>query len=74
MAVPVLIQWVANATVVLFFPLAFSRLGKSVTFVFLAAMCAAKSLFIWRFVPQSKNLFLEKIEDYWKSPLRAART
>jgi hypothetical protein len=40
---------------------------------FLAAMCAAKALFMWRFVPESKNLFLEKIEEYWKSPLRAAR-
>lgn len=67
MTVPVLSQWVANALVVLFFPLAFHQIGKSVTFAFLAAMSVAQAIFTWRSVPETKNKPLEEIEDYWKS-------
>ena len=40
MTVPVLLQWVANAVVVLFFPYAFHVIGKAVTLGFLAANVA----------------------------------
>ena len=49
MAVPVFVQWIANALVVLFFPLAFHQLGKVATFGFLAAMALAQALFTWFF-------------------------
>ena len=65
MSVPVLTQWAANAVVVLFFPYAFNRLGKSVTFGFLAAMSLAQALFTWWFVPETKNKPLEEIEAFW---------
>jgi len=66
MAVPVLTQWIANAAVVLFFPLAFNQIGKAVTFGFLATMSLAQALFAWFFLPETKNRPLEEIEQYWK--------
>jgi SP family arabinose:H+ symporter-like MFS transporter len=66
MTVPVLTQWIANAAVVLFFPVAFNQLGKAVTFAFLAAMSLVQAVFTWFFVPETKNKPLEEIEEYWK--------
>lgn len=65
MTVPVLLQWVANAVVVLYFPTAFDSLGKAVTFGFLALMALTQALFVWRVVPETKNKLLEEIEQYW---------
>lgn len=66
MTVPVLTQWIANAAVVLFFPLAFNEIGKAITFGFLAIMALAQAVFTWLFVPETKNKPLEEIEEYWK--------
>jgi SP family arabinose:H+ symporter-like MFS transporter len=66
MTVPVLTQWVANAVVVLFFPLAFNQVGKAVTFGFLAVMALTQAIFAWFFVPETKNKSLEEIEAFWK--------
>ena len=65
MTVPVLTQWVANALVVLFFPIAFNRIGKAVTFGFLAVMALSQAIFTWYFVPETKNTPLEEIEGFW---------
>ncbi len=65
--VPVLTQWMANAVVVLLFPLAFSHMGKAATFSFLAAMSLAQAVFAWRFLPETKNRSLEEIEAFWKA-------
>ena len=65
MIVPVLIQWVANAMVVLLFPFAFHVIGKASTFGFLALMALAQGLFTWFFLPETKNKRLEEIEAYW---------
>lgn len=67
MTVPVLLQWVANAVVVLLFPYAFHVLGKPVTLGFLALMSLAQAAFTWRFVPETKNKPLEEIERHWIS-------
>ena len=67
MTVPVLTQWIANAVVVLFFPLAFHRIGKAITFGFLAAMAVTQAIFMWFFVPETKNKPLEEIEEFWKT-------
>lgn len=72
MTVPVLIQWVANATVVLIFPYAFHVIGKSITFGFLALMALSQGVFTWFYVPETKNKRLEEIEDYWVSSKRPA--
>jgi MFS family permease len=65
MTVPVLLQWVANAVVVLFFPYAFHVIGKAVTLGFLAAVSFTQAVFTWRYVPETKNKPLEEIERYW---------
>ncbi len=65
MIVPVITQWVTNALVILFFPLAFNRLGKIPTFGFLACMCIAQALFTWFFLPETKGKTLEEIETHW---------
>jgi SP family arabinose:H+ symporter-like MFS transporter len=67
MTVPVLTQWITNAVVVLFFPLAFNQIGKAVTFGFLAAMALAQAIFTWFFVPETKNATLEEIEEVWRT-------
>jgi sugar porter (SP) family MFS transporter len=67
MTVPVLTQWVANAFVVLLFPLAFHQLGKSLTFGFLALMALLQALFTWLYLPETKNKTLEAIEEFWLS-------
>jgi sugar porter (SP) family MFS transporter len=67
MTVPVLTQWVANALVVLLFPLAFHQIGKGITFGFLAVMALAQAIFTWGFVPETKNKPLEEIEAFWRS-------
>jgi MFS transporter, SP family, arabinose:H+ symporter len=67
MTFPVLIQWVANALVVLLFPYAFHVIGKSFTFGFLASMCICQALFTWACVPETRNKRLEEIESHWIS-------
>ena len=65
MTVPVVTQWVANALVVLLFPLAFNRIGKLPTFSFLCCMAILQAWFTWRFLPETKGKTLEEIEEYW---------
>ncbi len=65
MMIPVLLQWVANAVVVLVFPFAFHQIGKVVTFGFLAVMSLSQALFTWRYVPETRNKTLEEIEGFW---------
>ena len=65
MTAPVLIQWIANALVVLLFPFAFHQIGKATTFGFLALMALTQGVFTWFFVPETKNKTLEEIESSW---------
>ena len=67
MTIPVLTQWVANAVVVLFFPLAFNRVGKAATFAVLAAASLGQAIFTIFFVPETKNKPLEEIGAFWSS-------
>lgn len=65
MTVPVLLQWLANAAVILLFPLVFHRAGKTFTFGFFALMAFAQGIFTWLYVPETKNMPLEEIQMYW---------
>jgi SP family arabinose:H+ symporter-like MFS transporter len=65
MVVPVLIQWIFNALVVLLFPYAFHQIGKTVTFGFLAVMSLVQGVYTWRNIPETKNKPLEEIERHW---------
>jgi SP family arabinose:H+ symporter-like MFS transporter len=73
MTAPVLIQWVANAFVVLLFPYAFHVIGKEFTFGFLALMAFAQGMVTYLWVPETKNKRLEEIEDYWTASAAAGR-
>ena len=68
--VPVLTQWVANAVVVLFFPVVFNKLGQAGTFGLLGAACIAQALFFHFFVPETRNRSLEEIAHAWKGPVK----
>ena len=68
MAVPVLVQWVANAIVVLLFPYAFHVIGRAFTFGVLALMAIAQGVFTWLYVPETKDKTLEEIEKMWSAP------
>lgn len=70
MTVPVLTQWLANAVVVLFFPYAFNRIGKALTFGVLAAVALLQAIFTWFFVPETKGKTLEEIEEFWGATKR----
>jgi MFS family permease len=72
MTVPVLVQWVANAMVVLLFPYAFHVIGKALTFGFLALMALSQGVFTWLYVPETKGKRLEEIEEYWEASRRPA--
>lgn len=72
MIVPVLIQWVANAVVVLFFPYAFHVIGKAFTFSFLALMSLVQGIFTLIYIPETKGKRLEEIEAYWTDPKKQA--
>lgn len=65
MTFPVLTQWIANAFVVLLFPLAFHVIGKSLTFGFLATMALGQGIFTWLCVPETRNKSLEEMESHW---------
>jgi hypothetical protein len=70
MTVPVLLQSLANAVVVLVFPFAFRQIGKAVTFGFLAAMSLSQAIFTWKGVPETRNKTLEEIEEFWTQETR----
>ena len=72
MIVPVLIQWAANAIVVLVFPYAFNVIGKAFTLGFLALMALGQGIFTWLCVPETKSKRLEEIESYWAGSKLAA--
>jgi sugar porter (SP) family MFS transporter len=65
MTVPVLVQWIANAIVVLLFPYAFHSIGKMFTLSFLAIMCVVQAIYVGVGVPETKNLRLEEVESCW---------
>ena len=73
MTVPVLVQWVANAVVVLLFPYAFHAIGKAFTFGVLMMMALAQGLFTLAYIPETKNKSLEEIERFW-NPIRETIT
>ena len=68
MKIPVMVQWIANAVMVLVFPTAFLHMGTAATFAFLAAMSFAQAWFSWRFLPETRGRSLEEIGRTWSTP------
>ena len=65
MSVPVFIQWLFNALVVLFFP-HFLDILRTWTFGFIALMAFLQMLFAWKYIPETKGKTLEEIEKFWE--------
>lgn len=65
-------NWIFNTLVVISFPTFLYLFGIGATFLIYAFFCFLGFLFSWRYVPETKNLSLETIEDhiYSKKPLR----
>jgi hypothetical protein len=63
-------MYAASAVCAQFFPIVtdwfqkhFGSVGPS--YLVFASICAACVVFVWRFVPETKGLTLEKIADFW---------
>ena len=65
-------NWIFNTLVVVSFPTLLHLFGIGTTFLLYAFFCFLGFLFTWRYVPETKNLSLETIEEhiYSKKPLR----
>lgn len=65
-------NWGFNSLVVFLFPIMQSNLGQSATFAIYAIICFLGILFTFRFVPETKGISLEHIEQYLMTgkPLR----
>lgn len=60
-------NWVFNTLVVASFPILLHNWGISLTFAFYAIACFAGLLFVLRYLPETKQLSLEKIEAHVRS-------
>jgi SP family arabinose:H+ symporter-like MFS transporter len=58
-------NWATNAFSALLFPWYVATLGMHAFFVATAFICAAATLFFWKFVPETKGRSLEEIEKLW---------
>jgi len=56
------LNWAANFSVGLLFPVLVARLGAGLTFLAFAAMGAVSLVFVFRFVPETKGQTLEEIQ------------
>lgn len=61
-SVAVMALWIACTVLTFSFPFLNRALGSDGTFWLYAAICAAGALFVWRRLPETKDLTLEEIE------------
>jgi MFS family permease len=61
------VNWLSAWLVSQFFLTLTHTLGESGTFWLFAALCAVAFVWIWRYVPETKDRTLEEIEQMWSS-------
>jgi len=66
-SIAVVINFILNFLVSLLFPMELQSLGPSITFIIYAVILTCCLYFILRYVPETKGLSLEAIEEYFKS-------
>jgi len=66
-SIAVVVNFILNFLVSLLFPIELHSLGPSITFIIFAAILTWSLYFIMRYVPETKGLSLEAIEEYFKS-------
>ncbi|BCA94110.1 hypothetical protein TUM19329_04710 [Legionella antarctica] len=65
-------NWTFNTVVIFSFPLLQSSMGIEYTFALYAAICFVGLIYTYFYMPETKNISLEQIENYVMSgkPLR----
>jgi len=71
MSVVTAVIWATYLLVTLTFLSLIDVLGKSYTFWLYAALCVVAWLYVYYFMPETKGLSLEEIEEHWRSGKRA---
>ena len=67
MSVATAVIWATYLLVTLTFLSLIQALGRSYTFWFYAALCVVAWLYVYYFMPETKGLSLEEIEEHWRS-------
>jgi hypothetical protein len=68
-SIAVVVNFILNFLVSLLFPIELHSLGPSITFIIFAAILTWSLYFIMRYVPETKGLSLEAIEEYFKKSI-----
>jgi SP family arabinose:H+ symporter-like MFS transporter len=64
-AIATFANWATNAFSAFIFPWYVNRMGMHAFFITTAIICAAATVFFWKFVPETKGKSLEEIEKLW---------
>jgi sugar porter (SP) family MFS transporter len=67
MGLVIVVNWVSQIVTAFTFPSLVAALGATVTFSIYAAIGTAGFLFCYFFVPETKGLTLEQIEQHWRA-------
>ncbi len=67
MSFSIVMLWLGVVAVTQFFPILIERLGGAFTFWIFMINAIILVLFVWKFVPETKQKTLEEIEKAWKS-------
>lgn len=80
LAIAVLLQWLANFAVSQTFPLMTGskelneQFHGAFPFIVFAVLCFLALLFVWKFVPETKNRSLEDMDNLWEDELTKENT
>jgi SP family arabinose:H+ symporter-like MFS transporter len=67
MSISIVMLWIGVVLITQFFPVMLKQLGGAFTFWTFMVNAILLVLFIWRFVPETKQKTLEEIEKSWKT-------
>lgn len=67
MTFPVATNFICNIIVNALFPVMTEKMGTGITFALFGLICVISVMFILAFVPETKGISLEKIEENWKN-------
>jgi len=63
MSVAIVTLWIACTIVTITFPVMLEKLSGGITFLIFAVICLANSLYVWRYIPETKGKTLEELEN-----------
>jgi SP family arabinose:H+ symporter-like MFS transporter len=67
MSISIVMLWIGVVLITQFFPVMLKQLGGALTFWIFMINAIILVLFIWRYVPETKQKTLEEIEKSWKT-------